>query len=204
MGLFDFNAINYDETANYNDGTCDYGCAELGLETYVITCDGGAWQEEVSWSIIGANGTLVSSGGAPFNGGGCFDPNQCYEVSMSDSFGDGWNGNILDVNGQQFTFTSGFNSQEFIEGSEGSCVDFEGCTDPLAVNYDSTAAIDNGSCAYSCAEIGLSEVSIYMSTNGTVSGWYGSSLNIGDDVFTLSGYTQTVSACMDLTSMFRC
>ena len=72
-GCTDTNAINYDETANYNDGTCDYGCAELGLETYVITCDGGAWQEEVSWSIIGANGTLVSSGGAPFNGGGCFD-----------------------------------------------------------------------------------------------------------------------------------
>ena len=63
----------------------------------------------------------------------------------------------------------------FLEGAEGSCSDFEGCTDPTAVNFDSTAALDDGSCAYSCAEIGLSDASIYMSTNGTVSGWYGSS-----------------------------
>ena len=38
-----------------------------------------------------------------------------------------------------------------------------------------------------------------MSTNGTVSGWYGSNLNIGDDSFTLTGYTQTLTACLDLT-----
>ena len=41
------------------------------------------------------------------------------------------------------------------------------------------------SCVYSCSEIGLSEVEVYMSTNGTVSGWYGSSLNIGEDVILL-------------------
>ena len=198
-GCTDSNAVNYDETSNYNDGSCDYGCEELGLTTYTISCDGGDWQGEVSWSITGTDGFVAASGGAPYNGGGCFDPNQCYEVSMADSFGDGWNGNILDVNGQQFTFTSGFSSSEFMEGAEGSCSEFEGCTDPTAVNFDSTAALDDGSCAYTCAEIGLSEASIYMSTNGTVSGWYGSNLNIGDDSFTLTGYTQTLTACLDLT-----
>ena len=37
-----------------------------------------------------------------------------------------------------------------------------------------------------------------MSTNGTVSGWYGSSLNIGDNSYILSGYTQTITSCLDL------
>ena len=29
-GCTDSNAVNYDETSNYNDGSCDYGCEELG------------------------------------------------------------------------------------------------------------------------------------------------------------------------------
>ena len=39
-----------------------------------------------------------------------------------------------------------------------------------------------------------------METNGNLSGWYGSSLNIGDDSYTLTGYTQSISACADLSS----
>ena len=50
------------------------------------------------------------------------------------------------------------------------------------------------------AEVGLTEVTIYMETNGNLSGWYGSSLNIGDDSYTLTGYTQSISACADLSS----
>ena len=198
-GCLDPNAVNYDESANIDDGSCDYGCADLGLETYTITCDGGSWQGEVSWEIVGSNG-VVASGGAPYSGGGCFEPNDCYVVNMTDSFGDGWNGNILEVNGQQFTFTTGSSSQDFMEGAEGSCSAFEGCTDPLAYNYDDSAVLEDGSCVYTCAEVGLTEVTIYMETNGNLSGWYGSSLNIGDDSYTLTGYTQSISACADLSS----
>ena len=50
---------------------------------------------------------------------------ECYEINMLDSFGDGWNGNNLDVNGQQFTISSGSSASEFMEGAEGSCSDFD-------------------------------------------------------------------------------
>ena len=31
---------------------------------------------------------------------------------------------------------------------DGSCEILEGCTDPIALNYDETAGIDNNSCEY--------------------------------------------------------
>ena len=33
-----------------------------------VTCDGGSWQEEVSWTITDASGEVLLSGGAPFTG----------------------------------------------------------------------------------------------------------------------------------------
>ena len=48
-----------------------------------VTCDGGNWQEEVSWSILSSDGIELLSGGAPFIGefgncsaeiSGCIDP----------------------------------------------------------------------------------------------------------------------------------
>ena len=47
----------------------------------IVTCDGGAWQGEVSWDILDSTGAIVLSGGAPYNGYlgtcifGCTDPN---------------------------------------------------------------------------------------------------------------------------------
>ncbi len=152
LGCTDSNAYNYNPQANIDDGSCDYGCEELGLIAYMINCDGGTWQGEVEWSIIGIDGAIVASGGAPYNGFGCFNSDQCYVVNMIDSFGDGWNGNILDLNGQLFTFTSGSFSSEFFEETEGSCEGIVfGCTDPEACNYDPLifpGGFDDGSCVY--------------------------------------------------------
>ena len=54
---------DYDESSNYNDGSCLFmtGCEELGLTTYSfvwISCDGGSWQGEVSWTISGTDGSV--------------------------------------------------------------------------------------------------------------------------------------------------
>ena len=38
-------------------------------------------------------------------------------INMSDSYGDGWNGNVLTLNGQEFTLDSGS------EGSASTCYD---------------------------------------------------------------------------------
>ena len=37
--------------------------------------------------------TVVLTGGAPFTGSACL-ADDCYTLDMTDSFGDGWNGNV--------------------------------------------------------------------------------------------------------------
>ena len=47
------NACNYDDTATQDDGSCEFtSCLEFGCtDTSAITCDGGDYPPEVSWSI---------------------------------------------------------------------------------------------------------------------------------------------------------
>ena len=77
--------------------------------TYPVTCDGGSWQSEVSWEILDAGGNELLSGGAPYSGelalgsGGSYD----LTILMWDAYGDGWNGNVLDIGGNTFTIESG-------------------------------------------------------------------------------------------------
>ena len=61
-----------------------------------IVCDGGSWQEEVSWEIVDSNGSVVASGGAPFSGTVSMD-NDTYTLYANDSYGDGWNGNYITI-----------------------------------------------------------------------------------------------------------
>ena len=74
-------------------------CYDTSLCVEVI-CDGGSWQDEVSWSISNSLGNELLSGGAPF-------------------FGE-FNCNILIL----------------------------GCTDPEAINFDSSAIVEDNSCEY--------------------------------------------------------
>ena len=57
----------------------DSVCLPTGC--FIVECDGGSWQFEVSWDIIDSSGNIVLSGGAPYSGNigtcvfGCTDPN---------------------------------------------------------------------------------------------------------------------------------
>ena len=66
---------------------------------------------------------------------------------MTDSWGDGWNGNSFVIEGVSFTLDA-IND----DGSSGQAVFCmpmaPGCTDPIAENYDTAATTDDGSCEY--------------------------------------------------------
>ena len=73
---------------------------------------------------------------------------------MNDSFGDGWNGNVIDITSAGVsllsgTIANGFNDQAQFTTGGAVCAVF-GCTDAAALNYDSNANTDDGSCLYSC------------------------------------------------------
>ena len=57
-----------DDVFGLESGTGDTATACLEDGTYSVTCDGGSWQGEVSWSIVDAAGTVLLEGGAPYEG----------------------------------------------------------------------------------------------------------------------------------------
>jgi len=64
-------------------------CDDPNQTEYLIECDGGSYQNEVSW-ILNPGDTM---GEAPYSEYICLSDDD-YQLTMVDSWGDGWNGNI--------------------------------------------------------------------------------------------------------------
>ena len=134
------------------------GCTDT---EYIVTVDGGTYQSEVSWEIVNTSLEVVASGGAPIVVGdgvtACLADGS-YGILMYDSYGDGWNGNIL----QLWTLDADGNPVEQLSGTiesgdyavaqfnvgDGPFDVLVGCTDPGASNTDADAIWDDGSCSY--------------------------------------------------------
>ena len=97
-------------------------------------------------------------------------------MNMFDSFGDGWNGgnySIIDSISGNILYSGGLLSG-FI-GSDQLCFGPAGCTDPNALNYDSNAIVEDGSCTYfSCTELVLTMFDSYGD------GWNGNDFSLFD------------------------
>ena len=112
-----------------------------------IDVGGGSWQSEVSWSIGGFSGSVGLTAACLEDG--------CLTFNMNDSYGDGWNGNIVTItsetgdvlltgtldSGSEGTLSFGLNY-------DGECGPVYGCTDVNALNYNEEATSDDGSCQY--------------------------------------------------------
>ena len=87
----------------------------------------------------------------------CLDLSSCYQISMYDSWGDGWQGGYVAIGENNFTLESGCFGLDFFGGCG-----VTGCTDSEACNFDSSATIDDGSCLFvgeSCVILGCTDVS---------------------------------------------
>ena len=92
----------------------------------------GSYTSEVSWSVTDGEGTEIGSGafGADAAGTGyCTPPSPCpHTLYMVDSYGDGWNGNAVDVlvNGvavlEAQTIATGFNAEATFEALTGDAI----------------------------------------------------------------------------------
>jgi len=166
LGCMDSSASNFNPNALEEDGSCCFTSSST-----FITLDGGQWQEEISWSITDCDDNVLIEGGAPFNS--CIEqiPSDA-TINMIDSYGDGWNGNILTIGDLTYTLVDGFEGISYIgQGCNG------GCTDPSASNYDIDAFFDDGSCENSntCFDTTYTSVTSCSEYN-----WYG-------DVYSVSG-----------------
>ncbi len=163
-GCTDPDASNFDPEATNDDGSCVVipDC-ETNQSQVLVTLQTDIWGSEVSFSISDDNGTLLTGEGlgdyAAFPSYFCLnDDAECLVLEMFDSFGDGWNGAVLDVTLPElgvslgtFTLEEGnYQALSFGIGCDIEVVETEGCTDPYAFNYDPYATIDDGSCSYDC------------------------------------------------------
>lgn len=152
-GCTDAAALNYNFLATIDDGSCVYA-EDCDDNLVVFTMSTGPWGGEIGWTI-GPDSTYF--GGYLDNSVAihtlCLEDG-CYDIYMMDSFGDGWNGAVLTIevngvihtttlaNGYGGAFTFGINTDDCLPA------DVYGCTDPLALNYNFLATIDDGSCYY--------------------------------------------------------
>jgi hypothetical protein len=138
FGCTDDTACNYDETAESDDGSCQYfdSCGECGG-------DDACWADcagNVSWINDGYCDGSNNNEGCGYDGGDCC-PGDCVDSTYACAdFG----GDCLDC--------ADPDSADNQEGGE--CFDANpGCTDELADNYNPDATTDDGSCLYDgCAE----------------------------------------------------
>ncbi|GIR12981.1 MAG: hypothetical protein CM15mP23_15560 [Cryomorphaceae bacterium] len=138
FGCMDSTALNYDPEALEDDGSCEYPIDCSGLTYVTIDVGGGSWQSEVSWSISGFSGSVGSTDACLEDG--------CLTFTMLDSYGDGWNGNVVTITSEQGdvlltgTLDSGSEGTlSFGLNFDGDCGPVFGCTDANALNSNEEA-----------------------------------------------------------------
>lgn len=163
-GCTDPEAVNYNPDATDDDGSCVV-VPECGENEWlaVATLTTEMWGGEVSYTISDDNGILAEGQGvADYDSTATYfclaDSTGCLVLNMMDSFGDSWNGAALTVTvpdqGLSLgTFTLAVGASQAVTfglDCETEEVGVEGCTDPLANNYNPLATVDDGSCDYGC------------------------------------------------------
>ena len=155
LGCTDTTAVNYDSTADMDDGTCIYP-PDCDLTLVTLNTSADLWPEEISWVISTEDGEAVADSD-DFSGGGSFIQfaclaDGCYTVNMMDSFGDGWNGGTLTAEwtgmSQTFSLESGSTGVDYFGVNAEACAPVYGCTDPEACNYNEEASDEDDSCTY--------------------------------------------------------
>ena len=110
-GCTDIDALNYDSEAIEDDGSCIYETECTGYLA-MLSVNSVAYGSEHTWSITDANGTALYDGGQYANNSVntielCLEENASYAITLMDSYGDGWNGGTFSISTANCELVSG-------------------------------------------------------------------------------------------------
>ena len=96
------------------------GCLDVGLTTNI-------WANEITWSVGSCTNNQDYANNNVYTQECCLAGGD-YTITCTDSYGDGWHGAYLEINGVQYCqdFTSGYEQQAYltIASSPGKIVNF--------------------------------------------------------------------------------
>ena len=149
MGCMDANALNFNPNAQIDDSSCEYPIDCDNANLLSVDVSGGSWASEISWSVETFNG-IAGESQICLNDG-------CFVLNLHDSYGDGWNGNYITILSQtgdtilhSTLYEGDYAHAVFGVNVNEVCTELiEGCIDSTATNYNIDASVDDGSCIYS-------------------------------------------------------
>jgi hypothetical protein len=160
-GCTEETALNFDESATIDDGSCEFPC-----ENVILTITADCWPEEIGWSIVDESGSEVygvatgsyseDDEGVDQVWEGCV-PHGCHVLTITDSYGDGmfgsqWPGCELDGN---YVLATAMGDAIVVMGDPdyGDGIDhafcvpvIPGCTLETACNFNAEANANDGTC----------------------------------------------------------
>ena len=205
-GCTDPTATNYDQLANVDDGSCNltsYTIKTIGMSFSpdTIVCDVGDTINfilgpghnavEVIDSTWLSNDTTSLSGGFSFGYGstGYFIPDNCqaFYYVCQPHVQQGMKGVVIahfpPIDGCTDSLALNFDS--LANYDDGTCCYISGCTDSLAINYDASACFNDGSCiimVYGCTGPTYCNYNpLATLDDGSCSGWAGCMDQVADN-----------------------
>ena len=202
-GCNNVNALNYDEAATHDDGSCEYAvpCYQTPVDGAVIDL-ASVDSIVLSWDVLQPTtpdfyyvflatdpDDLVGSTVISANNYGTGNPTQwtdydgLYNLFIDNGYGAGEEFNVYWWVSPIFFNVEG--ADEIFCGSNEVTLTISainGCTDSLALNFDDSATLDDGTCIFPCEE-GLT-----LSMNDSYGdGWNGNIITINGMDYTLDG-----------------
>lgn len=156
-GCTDPIAINYNPNATIDNGTCQYE-STCDFNEVIVMMSTQIYGAEISWNLY-LDSSLVYSGqnysnNMMFTELLCLEDG-CYTLEMLDSFGDGWNGAqiMIQYNGIVLyggsLLTGNYGMVQFgLNTTICDPISIYGCTDPMALNYNPSATVEDSTCVY--------------------------------------------------------
>ena len=213
-GCTDSNALNFNPTANVDDGSCIFPpCSGLSFTNAIATCDGG--QAEIKWEWQTASsspncdvvGIHVQNGGYPLLWNSYWPAGLLHDFTTMAGSGQqapGWTSDYYAV-------------LEFVDGSFSDTI-FQtvvacipGCMDPTSISYNPWATFDNGLCAGAACPPDENDITLQITLDNwpVETGWHivsgtdtVASFPEGTYDFNDIGLTYTYDFCVDTTTTF--